>query len=170
MISCSKNGLTQQYSNMFGVNTTLFVNLGSQVHKITLEDGKIHCVEENALATDQEEADTKVFLCVKQAKPCGYDKICVSAVDTDIVIYAIYFSTIVAHHYSLRSEFVIRRRILGISNIIQELGEDISSALLALHAFTGNDYTSAFHGIGKKKAFTITRKSQEYVRAFKEIV
>ena len=42
----------------------------------------------------------------------------------------------------------------------------MSSALTTLHDFTGNDYTSAFHGIGKAKAFKILSKSVEYQTVF----
>ena len=40
---------------------------------------------------------------------------------------------------------------------------------LALQAFTGRDYTSAFHRIGKVKAFSILRCCDEYISAFKEV-
>ena len=39
-------------------------------------------------------------------------------------------------------------------------------ALPALHAFTGNDYTSAFYGTGKGKAFKIIQESEEFQECF----
>ena len=53
--------------------------------------------------------------------------------------------------------------------IIAGLGEEICLALPDLHAFTGNDYTSAFHRMGKVKALNILKGSQEYIKIFKEI-
>ena len=47
-----------------------------------------------------------------------------------------------------------------------ELGEDICKTLPALHAFTGNDYVSAFYGIGKGKAFTLLQSSKEFQSVF----
>ena len=38
-----------------------------------------------------------------------------------------------------------------------------------MQAFTGSDYTSAFHRIGKVKVFSILRSCGEYISAFKEV-
>lgn len=63
----------------------------------------------------------------------------------------------------------IKRRILDIQSISLELGIDCCDALPALHAFTGNDYTSAFHGIGKVRAYKAMLKSENFISAFKRI-
>jgi len=51
-----------QFVSLFDLTTTLYVNNGSKFHKLTLNDGRILCEEQELLNTDQEEADTKVFL------------------------------------------------------------------------------------------------------------
>lgn len=62
-----------------------------------------------------------------------------------------------------------KRRIINISNIRRHLGNGCSRAIPALHAFTGNDYTSAFYGVGKAKAFKILRDSEEFINTFSKL-
>ena len=88
-----------------------------------------------------------------------------STVDTDIVAHALtlYFSSKIL----IQIDFGKRRRILDIQNIMFELG----AALPALHSFADNDYTSAFHGMGKKKVlFSSVQKPDTFVAAFKALV
>ena len=61
------------------------------------------------------------------------------------------------------------KKLLDITAIRSSHGSLLSSALTSLHAFTGNDYTSAFHGIGKAKAFKILCKSEEYQMVFENL-
>ena len=52
--------------------------------------------------------------------------------------------------------------------ISTKLGRDGYLALLALHCFTGNDYTSVFYGIRKAKAWKKMREFDEFINTFKE--
>ena len=45
----------------------------------------------------------------------------------------------------------------------------MAMSLPAIHCFTGNEYTSAFHGIGKKKAFTLLKKRPNFLETFEKI-
>ena len=44
------------------------------------------------LQTTQKEADTKVFLCCQHAAKSGYQSTCIYTVDSDIPLYALYFT------------------------------------------------------------------------------
>ena len=125
------------------------------------------CIEEVLLASSQEEADTKVFLCAKHASDSGSNTVCIETVDSDIPLYALYFQEKLGG-ISLLVNYIVnkRRRIININNIVSELGIDYCRAIPALHAFTGNDYTSAFYGIGKAKAFKILRDSEDFQTTF----
>eukprot|EP00794_Sanderia_malayensis_P002872 gene2872-3322_t len=59
-----------------------------------------------------------------------------------------------------------KTRILDITAIKENLGEPVSRCLPALHCFTGCDYTSAFHGIGKAKAYKILQKNERFQEVF----
>ena len=138
---------------------SLFVNHGEQFHKLTVKKGIIHCQEVTKLATDQEEADTKVFLAAKHASQYS-DGVCIKTVDSDIPIYALYFAHKIKAKIFVEMMCCNKRRVLDINDIREELGEELCLALPGLHAFTGNDYTSAFHGLGKKKPITMTKIHQ----------
>ena len=75
-----------------------FFNCPSQTFRLSLKDGLIECVSE--LICDQEEADTKVFLCTKHAESFEVSAACISTVDSDIAIYAVfYFANINSYVY-----------------------------------------------------------------------
>ena len=114
----------------------------------------------------QEEADTKVFLCSLHAGELGMKSVLITTVDSDIVLYACYFYLQSKPKIYVRIGCNNRVRVVSIDKISKELGNDCCLALPALHAFTGNDYTSAFYGIGKGKALNILRKSKEYLHTF----
>ena len=77
------------YAHLFPPANILFLNCGSQFFRLSLKNDLIDCVSE--LVCDQEEADTKVFLCTKHAEALGVSAACVSTVDSDIAIYTLYF-------------------------------------------------------------------------------
>ena len=62
-----------------------FFNCASQIFRLSLKDDLIKCVSESAF--DQEEADTKNFLCTKHSEALGFWAACISTVDFDIAIY-----------------------------------------------------------------------------------
>ena len=97
-------------------------------------------------------------------------KVCIKTVDTDISIYGLYFQG----HFESTKLYIEtgsgeNLRTLDISAMASALGESTCKVLPALHAFTGNDYTSAFHGIGKVKALKIIIESSKIRKAFKRI-
>ena len=58
-----------------------------------------------------------------------------------------------------------KRKLLNITKIATELGEQCCGALLGLHAFTGCDATSTFKGIGKLKPLKLMQKTSKYENA-----
>ena len=118
------------------------------------------------LSTTQEEADTKVFLCAKHAALQGSESICIETVDTDIVVYALFFNDKIPVRMYINFTVSSRRRIIDIDSIADELGLACCSALPALHSFTGNDYTSAFYGCGKSKAFKLVKSDESFQETF----
>ena len=61
------------------------------------------------------------------------------------------------------------RRIIDIGKIRADVGDDVSKALLGLHAFTGSDTTSAFMRKGKIRPFKIMKRNDQYLNAFKKL-
>lgn len=58
------------------------------------------------------------------------------------------------------------KNILHINEIYKSAGAQFSLSLTICHIFTGNDYNPSFYRKGKKKAFTILKKSTKYQLAF----
>ena len=77
------------YAHLFPPATILFFNCGSKLFRLSLKNGLIDCVSE--LVCDQGEADAEVFFCTKHAEAIGVLPPYVSAVDSDIAIYVLYF-------------------------------------------------------------------------------
>ena len=141
-------------------------NVESKFCALEVVDGKVSCLDIEELATDQEEADTKVFLCCFHASSHGFSSVCILTVDSDIPIYALYFEDKIDVHIFVKIGVGIRKRTLDIKDIALELGRQCCSALPSRHAFIGNDYTSGFHGLGKLKAYKLLKSSEKFQDVF----
>eukprot|EP00794_Sanderia_malayensis_P004496 gene4496-5094_t len=93
-----------------------------------------HCEDVDYLESDHEEADTSI------------------AHISDINCAESWFKTGVND----------RTRYVPVHAISQELGENMSCALLTFHSITGCDSTSALAGIGKKKGWQLLSKSEQH--------
>eukprot|EP00794_Sanderia_malayensis_P008324 gene8324-9215_t len=103
------------------------------------------------------------FLCAEQL---GNKSICIGTVDSGIAIYSVYFADKFRRDIYIDIGSGKSRRILDAKAIYDNIGSSISQALPVLHAFTGNDYTSAFHAVVKIKAYKILKKFEHYQYAF----
>ena len=60
-----------------------------------------------------------------------------------------------------------KRRLVNVQAVAKDLGDEVNLALVALHAFTGFDTTSAFVRRGKVKPLThLKKKRLEFPPAF----
>jgi len=51
-----------------------------------------------------------------------------------------------------------KQMLINVSKLAEDFGQEKSTAIMALHAFSGCDTTSAFRGIGKVKPLKILLK------------
>ena len=100
---------------------------------------------------NQEEADTRIFLHVKNISSQGYSKVTVITVDTDVIVIAL------GLFYDLElSELWIEfgagkdKKWMPIHRYANKLGEEKCRALFFWFAFTGCDTVSQFAGRAKK--------------------
>ena len=96
-------------------------------------------------------------MCAKHASSKFHNAV-IHTVDTDICIYAPFFALKLALNLFITNG----KDFHDIQDFIEILGESVCKALPALHAFTGNDYTSSFNWIGKAKPFKILLKKEKY--------
>ncbi|XP_057314196.1 uncharacterized protein LOC130655456 [Hydractinia symbiolongicarpus] len=147
----------------------IYFNCLSKFFKIYVVNGRVCCEEESSLENHQEEADTKVFLCCNHASVTGVDNACIVTVDSDIVIYAVHFENKIGINIYLQIGSGGRKRILSVTKIRDAVGPAIAEALPAFHAFTGNDFTSAFHGIGKVKPYNLLKANEIFQNVFAKL-
>ena len=107
------------------------------------------------LWSSQEEADTRIILhCLHAAQSlCDGQKIVVRSPDTDVFILLLAYASRITKPVLFDTGSGNNRRLIDISSIASNLGDQIAEALPGLHAFTGCDCTSAFVRKGKTAPF-----------------
>ena len=104
--------------------------------------------------------------CCAHPRDAGYSNVSIYTVDSGIPLHALYFKDIIGipiYDIGVKNS----RRRINFSAIFDAHGTSVASGIVALHSFVGNYYTSAFHGLGKKKAFKLLKKSETYQDIFK---
>ena len=120
------------------------------------------------LISNQEEADTKVVLHTLEALRTTNGNVCIRSPsgDTDILLIAI---GIISEkpRVLIDSGNGDQRRIIWLDSI--ELNEKQEKALIGFHAFSGNDYISAFFRKGKQICWKKMLESEDFVDTFIEL-
>ncbi|CAB4016690.1 Hypothetical predicted protein [Paramuricea clavata] len=141
----------------------LFITLEPRAYRLEVKDDLVRSVPEENLFSNQEEADTKMFLCSQHAIQelfCG--SICITTVDSDVGVLATYYKDVLPSNLFLQIGSKGKKRILDVSKMHESIGKDMSDALPALHALSGCDYTSPFFGIEKQKMYKVVKKSDNF--------
>ena len=94
---------------------------------IFLKDCPIECVSE--LVCDQEEADTKLFLCTKLVEALEVSAAGISTMDYDTAIYALYFALKISIPKYIEIGTKDRRRCIDIGNVVSETRRKVFLAL-----------------------------------------
>ena len=122
----------------------VYITVKSECFKIEAsEDLKtVICTEIHELLTDQEEADTRMFLHAKHVSDSGHNTIVIKSSDTDVEVLAVYYQSQIHAKLVLLAGTSIQRHIISISDVCDKLGERVCKALPGLHAII----VSAFAG------------------------
>ena len=124
------------------------------------------------LNCQHEEVDTRIVLHVKHAcEQLVLPNIVVRCVDTDVLIILL-FHMLTAEGFvwmDVGHDRNNTRRYVDVTKLCGELGRKLCSALPALHAFTGCDYTAAFLRKGKTRPMDIVEKSDQFLNAFDQL-
>ena len=138
-------------------------------------DGKCHYITKhensvvNELSSNQEEADTKICLHAKHALGTENDGHVIirnhsGNVDINVILLSKINSEEEASRVILDTNKGKNRKVIHLSDV--NLSTKEKSALIGFHAFTGNDYTSAFFGKGKHSCWKIAVKNEEFLEVF----
>ena len=149
----------QKYAEMIG-SREMYVTYGNHCTKHVVIDGHMIAIDETELYTNQEEADTRMFLHVSHASSHGHQGVAVVSSDTDVEVLACYHQSAIPAEMTLISGTRSRSRLISVPQLCEKLGPRVCRVLPGLHALTGCDTVSSFSGKSKKRAFEIVRDSQ----------
>lgn len=144
---------------------TLIVR-GEAFQLTSVNGDRVTKIEIPELRSDQEESDTRVVLYAVYAAKNGYKSVKIRSPDSDIFFVLLHHASKINNDILFDTGKGNTRKIINISKLSQEYGDRQCSALLALHAYTGCDTTSAFKGIGKVKPIKVLRKKERFEEVF----
>ena len=146
-------------------NFSIYFGHRGHCHLYKIVDDTVQVQEIGALSCDHEEADTRLLLHAHHTAS-NFNNVIIQSPDTDVMI----ISLAVSHKLECELLFVsgtgLSRKIINITKMAEEHGEEKCIAILGLHVFTGCDNVSAMKGKGKVKALDLLNKSHEYCKGF----
>src|SRR5207244_2611945 len=95
-----------------------------------------------------------------------YPHILCIADDTDVFIICLALSRHINSKIFIRRGTKARVRLVDVDKLAAAVGEEMCSALLGLHPWTGCDTVSTLAGQGKVKALKILMKSPKFTNVF----
>ena len=126
-------------------------------------------VDVEDLATDHEEADTKIAYLIQHAANTNHDKdiVCIvrsnsGDIDIPIILSGIELERNV--HVYIDNGTGKNRRILALNKC--DLTDQQQKALVGVHEFTGNDYVASFLRKGKQLCWKQVCKDEEFLDLF----
>ena len=161
LIGCFlKEWTSDKYARKLG-EKIIVLNVEEKCYKLQASNEKVLATALPELDSNQEEADTRIFLHAFHGAQNGHSSIIVKSSDTDVEVLALYYRFDIHSRLYILSGTSKRSRIIDVSAVTENLGEDMCRALPGLHAFSGCDSVSAFVSKGKKKAFDLLYLNQE---------
>ena len=98
----------------------------------------------------------------KNAADEGHSKIIIKSSDVDVEV-------LLSGSLFILSGTKSRMRYTDVSQIVENLGDNICNAEIGLHALTGCDSVSVFVGKGKKAAFALLKKQYYFCETLKDL-
>lgn len=116
---------------------------------------------------NHEEADTRMFVHVKNQADQGHRKICIKTVDTDVVVIGIsLFHDLNVTELWIEFGTGKDKKWLPVHAYTEKLGPQISRAFGFWHGFTGCDTVSSFSGRGKIASWETWKAFPEITNTF----
>ena len=122
----------------------LYVTVEDKAFCISSNDNKLLMVLCNRISSEQEKADTKVFLCAQFAFDNGFKRVNIVTVDKDVAILGTYFQSMLNGKIYLQYGTLSATTLYNLSE--NSLDRSLVQALPGLHGFSGCDTTSCFEG------------------------
>ena len=113
------------------------------------------------LCSNQEEANTRMFLHTLHASDAAHQQVLIKSSDTDVEVLAFYFWEYISADIFLLCGTRSRARVINVTLVCEQLGVEVYRALSGLHVLTGCDTVSSFAGKGKKAALDIVKADKD---------
>ena len=139
-----------------------------KAYMISSDDGKeTKSHEITELQSSIEETDARVVLYSKYAMDNGYNHVIVNSPDSDIFFILLQYANNLLGGIEVIFDTGSRnkRRLISITNMVEDMTQEHCTAIMALHAFTRCDTTSSFKGIGKTKPIKLLAKYRRFEMA-----
>ena len=111
----------QEYAERIG-NHVMYVTHGNNCTKLVVIDGRMTATEETELYTDQEEADTRMFLHASHVSSHGHQRVAIVSSDTDVEVLACHHQSAIPAELTLISGTRTRSRLISIPRLCEKLG------------------------------------------------
>lgn len=147
-------------------NRTLFVTSGNKCFELRPENDTVIASEVEELTCDHEEADTRMLLHANHASTES-DCILIKSNDTDVILLCLsQQQKIAARLFVLTGTSASGYKVWNITSMSEQIGNQMCTALLSFHAFTGCDSVSGFKGKGKVGPFLLLEKNLDFQTVF----
>ena len=94
-----------------------------------------------------------------------HPRIVIQSPDTDVAVLSVaHFEDLCCQELWFKTGIKDRQRYIPVHSILSSLARPLCNWLLPFHALTGCDSTSAFSGIGKKKAWKVMLRNEQIQR------
>ncbi|MES9950704.1 MAG: hypothetical protein ABW118_17235 [Candidatus Thiodiazotropha sp.] len=147
----------------------LYFAMGNECYHLTSTDGNaVEVRSVDALATSQEEADTRIILhCMHICETAPTTThIIIRSPDTDVLVLLLKYAQQLGPVVLFDTGTSDKRRLINVKQIIEVKGSDLCSILPALHCFTGCDTVSSFVRRGKITPLKALQKYPDFIQVF----
>ena len=121
-------GTHQCFAKKIG-ERTLFVTHGESCSKISVDaQGSISSSIVLELCSNQEEADTRMFLHALHASDAAHQQILIKSSDTDVEVLACYFREYISADIFLLSGTKSRAHVINVTQVCEQLGVEVCRA------------------------------------------
>ncbi|XP_071822275.1 uncharacterized protein [Apostichopus japonicus] len=148
----------------------IFIAHDQECHQICTTESGVECKPVPALHCNHEEADTRIFLhCSYASSVTKCNNIIIKSPDTDVMIIAVAMCSTLSTRLFFSTGVGNKKRIIDVSQVANNVGTDICSALIGFHVFTGCDSVSSFYGKGKVKCLKVLKSRPEFCNTFSSL-
>ena len=140
---------------------------GGQAFKLACLGGLWSVEHLPEICSSHEETDVRIIIYIEyiQTAMSHIKTIRVRAKDPDIFFILLYF----ANSFTVDILMDTGEKSINISQLADKYSQEHIAALLALHAFTGADCTSAFKGKGKVRPMKLLSQNSKFINIFASV-